>query len=677
MASAQVSNETIRIGIYENPPKIFRDARGAPSGFWPDVIDATTGRLGIDYEYVDCRWEACLTLLETGEIDVMPDVAITPAREERFRFGRTPVLFAWSMLITSQDSSLWGGGGLDGRRISVVADSVQESRLRTFLENRGFEAEILPVESMDSAVGQVKDGIADVAITNNYFATETIDDLGLRALNEPFIGSALYFAFSPDTNQGLIEAFDLAIFHLQNSQGSAIAAAMQRWIYPRDNVLPGWVVKSIIALMALLGLSVLVMAVLRRMVNLRTASLNLTVKQLENALDAKQLAERSATERRRMEAVGQLVGGVAHDFNNLLTVISGNLETLLDEVSTPSARSRIDSALEATDRGAGLTQQLLSFGRKAPLHPENLDLNAAVQDIADMLRRTVSEQITIETQLDRSDPVVRIDGAALRNAILNLAFNARDAIQDAGRTDGLIQISTFKTEVPDNLFLERQSSAKALAVVEVKDNGRGMSSETEARLFEPFFTTKKQGRGAGMGLPMVLGFVQQSSCEIAVENLPGEGATFRLGLPIVRAQPVTQAPEVHDEIEDATVTKHVLLVEDEAMVLNALERQISSRGFRITSATNGDMAWQFVQNGLQFDVLVTDVIMPGEIQGLELARRVADRFPSVAIVILSGYSEDLADPGSEFTSKATFLSKPVRRNKLVGAIQSAANNRTA
>ena len=657
------ASDELRIGLYENPPKIFRNDDGRPAGFWPDVIDALAARLDRDFVYVDCRWDQCLDMLAAGEIDVMPDVARTSEREARFQFGQYPVLFSWSVVVVPNESPVKSVGDLAGRRIAAVSGSVQEARLRAFLGGRDIEAEIDRVNSMVMAIENVLASDADAAITNNFFATEALRNSALRALDEPFGGSGLHFAFAPGINAALIDSFDLAVFQLQNAYDSPIAAAMDQWLPDKEAVIPRWLWIGIAALGFLLATMTVSWGATRRLVRQRTAELERTVQQLSDALAKQRDAEQRAMDQRNLEALGQLVGGVAHDFNNLLTVIIGNLDQAAEGDVPEKELSAIRTALDAAERGGGLTRQLLAFGRQAPLRPDTVDLNATVMETADLLRRTLLGQIEIQNSLASTDIHIRVDANSLKNALLNLALNARDAIEGSG----WIEMRTRIAHQGEDLIPDAGSHHAGYAIIEFRDNGAGMPSETANRVFEPFFTTKQPGRGTGMGLSMVQGFVKQSGGSISVESVSGEGTTFRIALPLADA---TASPARITDIKQVGGFdgRKFLLVEDDPEVLSTIRRYLTSTGCEVTTAPDGMTAWRMIENGLSFDCLISDISMPGEIQGLELARRVNARFPSIPVILISGYSREMAQTAEEDLPQADFIEKPVRRNELISTV---------
>src|SRR5262245_13495976 len=374
---------------------------------------------------------------------------------------------------------------------------------------------------------------------------------------------------------------------------------------------------------------------------------------------------RDVTERKRleeqlrhaqkMEAVGHLAGGVAHDFNNLLTVINGNCELLLRETRADDPRRPlIDEVESAGQQAAGVTRQLLAFGRKTVLAPKTLDANGVVRGLGKVLRRLLGEPIRLEIQLDPGLQRIRVDLPSLEQVILNLAVNARDAMPDGG-------ILIVRTQNLDGGWVR----------LSVSDTGVGMDEETKARVFEPYFTTKPTGQGTGLGLAMVQGVVEQSGGRVTVDSAPGRGANFYLDFPAVAMEPPGSSP-VPDGGSSAPGLggqEGILLVEDEPAV-QLLERRVLEGGrYRVLAAGSGEEALVFVdQHPGRIDLLVTDVVMPG-MTGRELAEEAARRRPGLRTLFLSGYTPDEVLRQGVRAEETHFLQKPFTPSTLLKKVR--------
>lgn len=369
----------------------------------------------------------------------------------------------------------------------------------------------------------------------------------------------------------------------------------------------------------------------------------------------------------RIESLGKLVGGVAHDFNNILAVILGNLELLAEEDEANADNDLLQDALAATWRGAHLTRQLLSAGRRSHLKPVRIDLDALLSDSVSMLRRVLPESITIHVTNPPEVWPVLADPDGLQNAVLNLAINARDAMFGKGK----LIVEAANIEVTHDHLSARPDEELALGpyvCISVTDTGSGMSPDMVEHAFEAFFSTKNPSEGAGLGLPSVMGFCRQSGGGCRLYSEPGVGTTVRLLLPIDREHKTEDLQEVQDDVLPGA-SSHILLAEDEDSVAQMVQKQLEKAGFTVTRVSTGDAAWSLIENGAAFDILVTDLVMPGNIQGAELARRVEDRFPGAKILLMSGYPQEAAIVGNAISARHIVLTKPVPRSYLISALK--------
>ena len=336
-----------------------------------------------------------------------------------------------------------------------------------------------------------------------------------------------------------------------------------------------------------------------------------------DATERKNLEEQLA-QARKMEAVGQLTGGVAHDFNNLLTVVLGNVDIMARKQEDEGRRARrIDAVRQAAERGRDLTRQLLAFSRRQHLSPVSLNINDLIEGFTPLMRQAVGEAVTLELALSDQALCAHVDPTQLETALLNLAVNARDAMQEGG----VLSIQT-----------ERDGEH---VVIQVRDTGHGMSPEVRERVFEPFFTTKEVGKGSGLGLSQVYGFVRQSEGEVDLESAPGKGTSFRLRLPST-----DQAVEVIAQAKPSVIeggSERILLVEDDPTVLTLTLDMLTGLGYQVTTATNAAEALEVINSDAEIDVLFTDVVMPGGVSGVSLARTSRELRPDLRVLLTSGF----------------------------------------
>jgi signal transduction histidine kinase len=365
--------------------------------------------------------------------------------------------------------------------------------------------------------------------------------------------------------------------------------------------------------------------------------------------------ETQVRQAQKMEAIGQLTGGVAHDFNNILTVIIGTIEILSEAVKDRPQLAQITNMMgAAAARGADLTQHLLAFARRQPLQPRSVDVNALVVEAARLLRPTLGEQIEIESMLAHDSAPALIDPSQLSTAILNLALNARDAMPDGGK----LTLETKNVVLDDNYAaMNSEVTPGNYVLIAVSDTGEGIPASLLDKVFEPFFTTKDIGRGSGLGLSMVYGFVKQSNGHIRIYSEEGHGTTVKLYLP--QAAGVADALPAEagiSEIERGD--ESILIVEDDALVREYVVAQISRLGYDTLAASNGAEALAIVDGPERIDLLFTDVIMPGSMNGRQLAIEAQKRRPGLKILFTSGYTENAIVHHGRLDAGVLLLPKP-------------------
>ncbi len=375
------------------------------------------------------------------------------------------------------------------------------------------------------------------------------------------------------------------------------------------------------------------------------------------------------------ESIGQLTGGMAHDFNNLLAVILGNLELLKDHDDPASQITQIDEAIDATLRGAELTQSLLSFARRATLTPKVLNINDIVRESKNWIGRTLPDSTIVETSLLAGLWDVKVDPNSLESAILNILLNGRDAIGGKGKLT--LETANVRIEQPYIDARNEELVTGRYVMLAISDTGTGIPKDVLTSIFDPFFTTKEQGSGTGLGLSMVLGFMRQSEGTVQVYTEQGQGTTFKLYFPAVTDQ-AAAVPSPKLEIDPSqNELKKVLLAEDEPKVRSMLVSVLEKAGYGVTEAASGDEAFALYSQSSGFDVMVTDIVMPGDLQGTGLSRALRDITPDLPVVFMSGYASEATVHGNGLRPEDIRLTKPVQRSDFLLALSKAlspANN---
>ena len=384
-------------------------------------------------------------------------------------------------------------------------------------------------------------------------------------------------------------------------------------------------------------------------------------------------SEEALSHAQRLESVGQLTGGIAHDFNNLLTVIQGNLQVLeeLPALANESfAQQLVAAAARASKRGAELTSKLLAFSRRQVLQPSAVDVNLLLDSLCDMLRRTLDQRIRIEIEAEPCPPCLA-DAGQLESALLNIAINARDAMP----VGGLLRFRAAPClALPDDIRAELDSApatGAAYVAISITDSGTGMADEVKERAFEPFFTTKEAGRGTGLGLSTVYGFVKQSKGGIAIDSTVGHGTTVTLYIPSVReAAPAPDAAPTDDAIAPGL---RVLMVEDDTDVRTVIQNFLETLRCAVTSCTSGEQALAVLESGAGFDLLLTDIALGAGMRGTELAALVQARLPSLGVLLMSGFSAELLEADRDSPPAWELLRKPCTRAELASSIARVVN----
>jgi nitrogen-specific signal transduction histidine kinase len=385
---------------------------------------------------------------------------------------------------------------------------------------------------------------------------------------------------------------------------------------------------------------------------------------LRQERDALELQLRQA---QKMEVVGHLTGGVAHDLNNVLTVIIGAIEVLVEVVADrPDVATLARMIDAAAARGGDLTQRLLAFARKQPPQPREVDVNSLVMEAAKLLRPTLGTRVQVLTRLAGDTSCSLIDPSQLDHAILNLALNARDAMADGGR----LTIETSNVVLDDDdVSMSGEIIAGNYVMVAVSDSGHGIPADILERVFEPFFTTKDVGKGSGLGLSMVYGFVKQSNGHVSISSEVGHGTTVRIYLPSVigaaRPAEVVTTPDLEGGRET------ILVVEDDPLVRRLIVRQIKSLGYATLVVVNVAEAMAILESPQEIDLLLTDMIMPGSMNGRQLADAALRHRAALKVLFTSGYSERAVIRHGQLDAGALLLEKPYRKSDLARMLRAA------
>lgn len=386
-------------------------------------------------------------------------------------------------------------------------------------------------------------------------------------------------------------------------------------------------------------------------------------------------SEKASLQAQKMEAVGQLTAGLAHDFNNLLQVVNGNLELATARVEDERTLRYLQRASGAAGRGAKLTGQLLAFARKSRLDPRPVDISACVNGFADVMESALGKQIELQLSLRRNLPKAVLDPEQFEMAVLNIAINARDAMPEGG----MLELVTGRVRLNGDAASRGLVPGEYISV-EVRDEGEGMPPHVIDRATEPFFTTKTTGKGTGLGLAMASGFVQQSRGRLEIESEVGRGTTVRMLFPVAAADAVEPETPPRATVlatpETVAPVEHILVVEDSPDVLALSKEILEEMGYKVSTAESGEEAltlFKSLEPG-SIDLLFTDLVMPGGINGIVLAEKVSQLAPGLPVLMTTGYNEELVIEGPQ-ASGLDVLGKPYRRSDLLDRVRQSLNQR--
>jgi two-component system, NtrC family, sensor kinase len=454
-----------------------------------------------------------------------------------------------------------------------------------------------------------------------------------------------------DGRERLFSYAKLGDYPVYVAVGIDAATITRRWLEKMSTHL-------VFGLPATLCLIILCTVALRRTAREQAALLQANVE-----AERRKELEASLYQAQKMEAVGQLTGGVAHDFNNLLTAIMGGLDTMLQSSGLAEPmRKHVAAAMRAAERGARLTQQLLAFSRQQMLHPEVVDVNRLLREFETLMRRAVGESIEFVVALDRSIGACRVDPAQFQSAILNLVVNARDATPAGGR----ITLATGDIVLARGAARpDPEMTPGRYVVVSVGDTGTGMTDDVRAQAFNPFFTTKEVGKGSGLGLSQVYGFTKQSGGHVTIDSALGHGTTVRLYMPGIEAQAERGAAPATERSAAAASAATVLIVEDDEAVRETTRQALTSLGYRTPAASDAASALAILRRGEPVDVLFSDIVMPGGMSGVELAREARRLRGNLKVLLTTGYA---AAAESRGTGGFAVLGKPYRQSELAERI---------
>ncbi len=602
-----------------------------------DIIQALTGTSDANVQFSAFRWSYLTFLNQPNSRTAKPVYDnIRIFREQLSNLKKLPLGSDFNELNQNIDS------------LQEVADSLIGSNISAQKTERMTQDAMTALGRIDDVLGSMGESLKTLL---NEKSEETLQRTsGMRGIPASFILGGLL---------SVVVALSVIIIDILvpiNKITRAMAAASADMENARDHMLP---------------------VDRNDEVGKITRTLNHLLEEVSSGIDKIRQTENMLNHAQRMEMMGRMSGGIAHDFNNMLIVISGNLELIERRIgNNPELKEMVDSALASVEKGKNLTQRILVFSRKQILKPKTMNINKQIPDIVELVRRVVREDMIIETDLASDLWNIHADPGHLENALLNLAINARDAIPG---NDGKIIFRTQNVTV-DNRNKSSYPSIEpgTYAMISITDNGIGIPADIIDRIFDPFFTTKEPGKGTGLGLSMVYGFTRQSGGHVSIDSQPNNGTTINLFFP--KAEQTTQDDlqgHTTRDLSSETVKgghESLLVVEDREDILKYLSTTLRQLGYRVTTAKNGPSALKHLQKRKNLDMLITDVVMPGHMNGEELATEVGKKFPKTKVLYISGYTHNALINQGSIKPGVNLLVKPFTRADLAHEIRHIFDN---
>lgn len=650
----------LRVGIYQNEPKVFMDAQGRPAGFFPELLERVADVEGWELTYVPCEWAACLDALARGELDLMPDVAYTEARAEQLSFGKVPVLYGWIQVYCQPQLELRSPLDLGGRRLAILQNSVQEHALTNLLFGFGLRADLVRCPSFDSAFQAVAERRADAVLVNRFFGERHYAQYGLKPTDIMFYPSPLFFATPRDKHLDVLNAIDRHVEAWKKDANSAYYVLLRKWLQSEPVfTIPRKIRWALIMAFASLLVAGLVAVLLKWEVNQKTRELQAKNRKLEEALAELNRLQEEALKQERLHALGQMASGIAHDFNNILSVILSYAEmielTLKDSPACEKVREDLEVIVRAAKDGAQVVRRMREFYAATEAEHEMMPVS-----VNEMLNSTLvlsqpkwdtqarSRGIKIHTRTVFGEvPRVMGNEAELRQAFINILINAIDAMPKGG-----------------DLIL-RTCRQDDLVIIEIEDTGDGMSPEVLANCTRPFYTTKG-AKGSGLGLPMVAATVSRHGGRLRISSEPGRGTCVRVELPALTGD-LAATSTAHQLIPIRPL--QILLLDDDPVFIKAVSTLLVKEGHRVDAVMKPLEALEKI-TACAYDVMLCDLAMP-EMSGLQVVELLRSHGCKIPIVMITGTLESLNDTAAALPGVIHFLSKPFsiqRLNKVLASL---------
>lgn len=659
------SAREVRVGIYENSPKVFTDNDGKPMGIFVDIIEEIARREGWSLLYVPASWPQCLANLETGVIDLMVDVAYSPERAKKYDFCINDILSNWAQVYTRSGVQIRLITDLAGMRLVTLREGIHLVRLNNLAEGFGFHFNLTQVDNYEAVFRMIHEKKADAGIVNRVYGYAHEDQYDVIRSPVVFSPASLRFAVKKGDNGDVITAIDRQLVSLKTEKSSVYHQSLRRWLGETTKLnLPEWIGWSLGAAAAGILLLFMMSILLKHQITRKTEHLRLANAQLEKQVSETMKAhlelkrsEEQLIRQERLSALGQLTSGIAHDFNNMLIPILGYSDLLLESPELLKNTEKILPMLQSIRAAAGTSREtvkrLQEFNR-ADSRPKMEKVNVAklvseVVQATKPLWKSDKEAHSVPVRIIEdipSDLMVTVSRSQFSEAVMNLLLNALHAISSGGE----VTISSF---MKDEKF-----------ILQVKDTGIGMSKDVARRCLEPFFSTKGEN-GTGMGLAMVHGIVMRHNGSLNIHSIPGKGTTIDMQIPFTQED--TESQQSPRDSSQVAGSLKVLVVDDDENSRTLLSEYFALDGHSITTAVDTiEGMTKFDRN--KFDLVVTDRAMP-KISGDKLALHVKASDHRVPVLMITGFAHIMASQGEHPEGVDCILAKPFTVQELRSAIE--------
>ncbi len=674
------ANKTIKVGIYQNKPKVFINSAGEPRGFFIDILNYIASKEGWQLDYVLSTWEKNLEKLEKAEIDLVLDIAESERRAEIFDFNKESVFSNWAIIYVQKNSQIQSILDLKGKKIAAMKGDISYEDFSRNIDNLGIYARFVEVDEFSDIFELIAQEKVDAGIISRLYGLQHENEYNADRSTVICCPQNLYFAVPRNKNQDLIKKIDQHLYQLKRDDQSIYYASLIKWIEGFSPwKFPAWLVWLLVMAAGILILFATGLAILKMQVKARTDELNESNEKLKAEISdhkqvqkEKEMLQEQLIQAQKMEAIGTLAGGIAHDFNNSLHAITSYAQLMKIEKDRDAQDSDyLNRILDITKKSNDFTQQLLTFSRKIKSKFRPTNLNTEIFQVQTLLEITISKMIKIELDLAKDLKIINADSVQIEQILLNLALNASHAMSD----EGLLTIKTKNTVLDEDFIKTRlEADPGEYVLLSIADTGHGMEKEIQNRIFEPFFTTKNPGRGTGLGLSMVYGIVKNHHGYIECSSKPAEGSRFDMYFPVLKLGKIPENEVSNNEEKIPTGDETILMVDDQESILDVGEKMLQQFGYSVTTACSAEKAieiYRVEKDGI--DLVILDINMPG-IGGHKCLERLLEINPAVKTIVTSGSLSAEAEESIHKMGADAFIEKPYQFKVLLVKIREIFDN---